>query len=350
MLDLVGAGGQDVTGRFRAQGMDPDAPSEPVRFLNGRPQFLGGKRGQPGHGPHRAAAGGHDLDVVHPGLEQPPDHPANLFDPVRLPAEVPAVAAGDRDRPPAEVQPRQGSVPQSPGALKVERRVPHAAAIAQGGDARPQGPLRVFPSGHREDAVRLAYRGFERRAVPRQDKMDVGVDEARQEGVPPQVQGAGARRPPSFGSRAGVDLPDPAVLDDDGGIVDRRCPRAVHEPRCADDQTSGCRLHRTSLVTTDHRGNTASSHVNSSRHMLLWPVDVPVGARDLHAAPRAFGTTLNRPASRSRSSEPPFRSARGTSSPPVRASSRARPPGCRWDSSCPSAAAPWTASGSTRRP
>ncbi len=239
VLDLVGTRCEHVTGGLCAQGVDAYAPSEPVGLQNGRPELLRGVRGTPRHRPDRTASRRHDLDVVHARLEDPPDHGSHPLRTIGFATEVPAVAAGDRDRATAQVEPGDGDVPESLGTPEIQRRLPHPSAVPECRDARAKRPPGVLGGEEGEDAVRLLHRALKRGAVSGQDQMDMRVDQPGQQRVPGQVQDRRIGGPLALGVSSSVYLVDPAVAGDDRGIADRRRAGAVDQPGRANNLPCG---------------------------------------------------------------------------------------------------------------
>jgi hypothetical protein len=223
--------GRDGVPRGRRAGtVDPDAPVQTMGLVHRGAQFLnsvGGARRDRAHG---SAAAAHDLDVVDSRLDEPPDHLPHALRTVGLAAEVPAVPAGHGHRAAAQVQPRQDDVPQALGAAQLERRVPHAAAVAQRRDPGAKRGLRVVHRHREQRAVGLAHRGLERRAVSGKVEMHVTVDQPRQQRVPGELHERRVGRPVAARRVAGVDAVDRAAVHDDRRAFNRRGTGAVEQP------------------------------------------------------------------------------------------------------------------------
>ena len=177
MLDQVDAGLDGPHHRLLRAAVGRGQPVELPRLPDQGLKLPGRVGGEPRDGAGRAAAGGHDLDVVGSLVHQPPHRAADLLLAVGdLVAHV-EVAPGAGDRAAADQHLRSRDVPPPQSFLEGEADPVAGPVLAQGGDAGVQVAAQVHGADERHGLVALAEGLAVGAAVAGQAEMGVAVDQ-----------------------------------------------------------------------------------------------------------------------------------------------------------------------------
>ena len=186
-------------------------------------------------GTGRAAARGHDLDVIRPFMHQPPHRFADLIFAVgHLVAKVEMTASAGNG-PPAHLHPRAGDVAALHPFLEDKAHFVAGTMFADGGNTGGQMFAQIHGADQRHHLVAFAEHGGIGATVTGQTQVGVAIDQAGGQTGIAQVDHLAIRRRLLANGGSWADGANAAISDPDGLIRLDRAVAAVKEAGSLDE-------------------------------------------------------------------------------------------------------------------
>ena len=223
---MVGTRVEGASNRFSCDAVARCPFADRMRLINGGAHLLNRIGGELRVRADRATPRSHDLDEVRTLLEQQARRRTHRVRPIHLAAEVAAMPTGYRERIAAEDEPGAGHDPGADRVAQPEHEIALAAAIADRCHAGMERGTRVGVRLQEEQFVRQRHPCREWRAVPRQHRMGVRVDQPRHDCAIAEIEDRRA----AWRLARRINARDDAAFDRHDDIALRLRPRSINQP------------------------------------------------------------------------------------------------------------------------